>query len=74
MSTSVETKSSLPRLGDDSETFHCYCCDPDVSMCGFDIADMEEAELGEDDLCVVCEDLDQMQAWCSDPDCPLRTT
>ena len=45
--------------GMDDELDHWYCCDPDRSLCGRDISDLEECEEWscDDHPCVVCEDL-----------------
>lgn len=50
-------------FGDDFEGLsHLYCelCHPngEVSLCGMDISDLEDDDYVEEDLCVVCDDLD----------------
>lgn len=43
--------------GDDDELAHVVCCDPDVALCGADVAGAEWSTRGEP--CVVCTDLDR---------------
>lgn len=53
----------VPTAGDtgmDDELDHVYCCDPDRSLCGRDLAGWDEwnGEASDDaDLCVVCVNL-----------------
>jgi hypothetical protein len=45
---------------------HIYCCSPDVSLCGLDISQHPEVDT-DDDMCVVCEDLEDGPCACIDP-------
>lgn len=43
-----------------SDLDHLYCCNSDLSLCGLDIADLDELEeFPEDDLCIVCRELEE---------------
>jgi len=53
--------------GDDLN--HLYCCDPDWSLCGRDISDLDEHEVSDADLCVVCRELEDVDAPCRVPSC-----
>lgn len=50
----VRDEISATDDGDDDETFHLYCCDEDIALCGADIADALETDGGDDEPCLEC--------------------
>jgi hypothetical protein len=47
---------------------HVYCCDPDLALCGLDLADVPDAWDPTVPTCVVCDDIDGAEVPCG-PTC-----
>jgi hypothetical protein len=43
---------------------HVYCCNPDLALCGEDVSNTPEVDQDEQ-LCMVCEDLEEQPCTCS---------
>jgi len=68
--SSLETKTRPYASTDDNASYHYWCCDEDVSLCGLDISEIEEG-IGEGEtLCIVCDDLDFNEDY-KCPECGL---
>lgn len=57
MTVMHETRPKFPKIEEGSELDHFYCCDEDISMCGFDISDLPVVDFGLDNICVVCAEI-----------------
>lgn len=61
MSTATLAVAAPRRSAASSDLDHLYCCDPDLSLCGLDIADLDELEdFPDEDLCIVCRELGEL--------------
>lgn len=65
------TEDTRSTGGDSDDLWHVYCCkDEDLGLCGTDLSDMEECEPDVcDDICIVCDDIDNLEDACKA--CPL---
>lgn len=73
------TTATLPApatpAADEGDWAHSWCCDPDLSLCGVDISDHEEAPLTSlDEVCPACIAAFQIGGPCAFAGCPNRTT
>lgn len=72
MTTLAEPDVTPAQSDGDGDVDHLYCCDPDLSLCGLDIAGLEFG-CGDDSqpVCPTCRAA--RSDPCGDPACPDRT-
>lgn len=59
--------------GDEDDFDHIYCCDRDRSLCGLDLAGVEDVgEVGDESLCPWCEVLSDLDVPCGAAGCSNR--
>lgn len=53
-----------PRLLDDPDLIHVFCCDENTGLCGLDLSECPLVPVWTPTSCVVCNDLEEQDVPC----------
>lgn len=60
MKADTKVRASSSDTGDRPDMHHYYCCDEDKALCGEDIRGVPENDGEGEQMCVVCDDLEEV--------------